>query len=619
MTPAEIKDLRNMEMNQDASICDCPKGHREDIEAGTDAFHTFVEVACRHAAERGDAPFLTWLGNGRDESVTYSFGELDRLARAFAARLQSLAMDLGEAAGDDVSVLIVTQPGPGFVLGFFGCLYAGIPAVPAYTPRKNETGVRLSMLIRDAGARIIITDSVSSAALARLADQLPQDLRIVTVEELDPTHADDWRMPAIDRDSIAFIQYTSGSTGLPKGVEVSHGNLIRNERMVVEAMGHDERTVFVGWLPLFHDMGLIGNLLHPFFLGVRCVLMPPIAFVSNPLCWLQAISRYRATTSGGPNFGYDICVNRISSEQRRELDLSSWQVAFNGAEPVRADTLDRFAATFSECGFRRESFYPCYGMAEATLFVTGCRQTQLPSVLNVDKRGLERDRADLRDDATADTVRLVGSGIRYQDCGVRIVHPDTRIACVDGEVGEIWVSGKSVAKGYRNRPELSEEIFRAIIEGDASGRHYLRTGDLGVLVDGELYVTGRSKDLIIISGRNHYPQDIEFTALSAHPALLECKAAAFSVDGDDGEALAVVIGLGGNPPESDIPEALLHAIRAAITRQHGIGIRDIVVCRDRLPVTSSGKIQRGKCRQLYQSDGFDVVASLVPKRELAEY
>jgi acyl-CoA synthetase (AMP-forming)/AMP-acid ligase II len=602
-------------MSQDADTRYCTEGSTEDLDAGIDGYRTFVEVARRHANERTHAPFLTWLENGRDESITYSFGELDLRARAFAARLQSLVADLG----DDMSALIVTQPGPGFVLGFFGCLYAGIPAVPAYTPRKNETGARLSMLIRDAGARIVITDQVSGAALARLADELPEGLRIVTVEELDPSLADDWRMPAIDRDSIAFIQYTSGSTGLPKGVEVSHGNLIRNERMVVEAMGHDEKTVFVGWLPLFHDMGLIGNLLHPFYLGVRCVLMPPVAFVSNPLRWLQAISRYRATTSGGPNFGYDMCVNRISPEQRRELDLSSWQVAFNGAEPVRADTLDRFVAAFSECGFRRESLYPCYGMAEATLFVTGCRHARAPSVLRVDKRALERDRADVREDSPADTVRLAGSGIAYQDCDVRIVHPDTRMACADGDVGEIWVSGNSVAKGYRNRPELTEEIFRATIEGEDAGRHYLRTGDLGVLIDGELYVTGRSKDLIIISGRNHYPQDIEFTALSAHPALAECKSAAFSVESDDGEALAVVIGLGGNPPESGIPDALLHGIRAAITRQHGICARDIVVCRERLPVTSSGKIQRGKCRQLYQGDGLDIVAALAPGRQLAEH
>ncbi len=607
-------------MSQDAVSRYCPEGRTENPDAGIDGYRTFVEVACRHAAERGDAPFLTWLENGRDESATYTFGQLDRLARGFAVRLKSLLTEVGHSADSDASVLIVTQPGPGFVLGFFGCLYAGIPAVPAHTPRKNETGARLSMLIRDAGARIIITDRVSGASLERLKDELPPDLRIVNVEDLDPALADDWRMPEIGRESVAFIQYTSGSTGLPKGVEVSHGNLIRNERMLMDAMRQDENTVFVGWLPLFHDMGLIGNLLQSFFLGVRCVLMPPVAFVSNPLRWLQAISRYRATTSGGPNFGYDMCVNRITSEQRSELDLSSWKVAFNGAEPIRADTLDRFVAAFAECGFRRETFYPCYGMAEATLFVTGCRLAHAPSVVSVDKRALEQDRAEVIDDTTASgTVRLVGSGIRYQDCGVRIVHPDTRVERAEGEVGEIWVSGESVARGYRNKPELTEQVFRAVIADDASGTRYLRTGDLGVLIDSELYVTGRCKDLIIISGRNHYPQDIEFTVTSTHPALAECKAAAFSVDSDDGEALVVVIGLGGDPPDTGIPDALLHAIRSAITRQHGIGTHDIVVCRDRLPVTSSGKIQRGKCRQIYQGAGFNVVAALVPNRELAEF
>jgi acyl-CoA synthetase (AMP-forming)/AMP-acid ligase II len=609
-----IKD-KDIEMNEDTRHRYCPDGRSEDVDAGIDGYRTFVEVARRHAVERADAPFLTWLENGRDETVTYSFGELDRRSRAFAARLQALRAELG--AGD-VGALIVTQPGPGFVLGFFGCLYAGIPAVPAYPPRKNETSARLSLLIRDANARIVIADRASVAALAKF-DDLPQDLRIVAVEDLDPSLVDAWVEPEIDRDSIAFIQYTSGSTGLPKGVEVSHGNLVRNERMVVEAMSHDAQTVFVGWLPLFHDMGLIGNLLHPFFLGVRCVLMPPAAFVTNPLRWLQAITRYRATTSGGPNFGYDMCVNRIPPEQREGLDLSSWKVAFNGAEPIRADTLDRFVDAFAPHGFRRETFYPCYGMAEATLFVTGCPQPEAPKVIAVDKRALEHDRAEPRADAApGETVRLVGSGRRYQDCEVRIVHPETRVECAEGQVGEIWIAGASVARGYRNRPELSEEIFRATIEGDASGKRYLRTGDLGTLIDGELYVTGRSKDLIIISGRNHYPQDIEATAIAIHPALAECKAAAFSIDGDEGEALVVVVGLAGNAPESGIPDALLQAMRAAIVRQHSVAAHDIVVCNDRLPMTSSGKIQRGKCRQLYRDDALAVIASLVPRQELAE-
>ncbi len=611
-----IKD-KDIEMSDSADNRHCPEGRTDYPDAGIDGYATFVEVARRHATERGEAPFLTWLENGRDETLTYRFGELDLLSRAFAARLQAARAEFGDEAGD-VTALIVTQPGPGFVLGFFGCLYAGIPAVPAYPPRKKETSARLSMLIRDANARVVITDRASGAALAKL-EGLPEGLQIVILEDLDPTLAERWVEPGIDRDSIAFIQYTSGSTGLPKGVEVSHGNLVRNERMVMEAMAHDAETVFVGWLPLFHDMGLIGNLLQPFFLGVRCVLMPPAAFVTNPSRWLEAISRYRATTSGGPNFGYDMCVNRIPPEQRAGLDLGSWKVAFNGAEPVRADTLDRFVDAFSPYGFRRETFYPCYGMAEATLFVTGKLQPELPRVLTVDKRALERDRAEPREHATpGETVRLVGSGRRYQDCEVRIVHPETRVERAEGEVGEIWVAGASVARGYRNRPDLSEQIFRATIEGDASGRHYLRTGDLGTLIDGELYVTGRCKDLIIISGRNHYPQDIEATATAVHPALAECKAAAFSIDGDDGEALVVVIGLAGNAPESGIPDALLQGIRAAIVRQHGITAHDVVVCDDRLPVTSSGKIQRGKCRQLYRDDAFTVLAALAPRPELAE-
>ena len=589
----------------------------EDPAAGIDSHCSLVEVALRHAQERADAPFLTWLENGSDESATYTFGDIDLHARAFAAELQVQRATFA-AEEDDVTALILTHPGPGFALAFFGCLYAGVPAVPAYPPRKQESPTRLATLVRDANARIVIADRAAAAALSQLGDAMPE-LRIVIVEDVAAAHglrerAQRWARPAIDGESIAFIQYTSGSTGLPKGVEVSHANLVRNERMVMEAMAHDSATVFVGWLPLFHDMGLIGNLLHPFYLGVRCILMPPAAFVSRPLRWLQAISRYRGTTSGGPNFGYEMCVSRIPQEQRAALDLGSWKVAFNGAEPIRADTLERFVEAFAPHGFRPEAFYPCYGMAEATLFVTGSPQNAQPVVIEVDRRALEGNRIVMRGDAThGDGVRLVSSGRAYQDCDVRIVHPDTQRECAEGEVGEIWIAGRSVARGYRNRPESSEQTFRACIAGDASGRGYLRSGDLGATIDGELYVTGRIKDLIIVNGRNHYPQDIEATATSVHPALAECKAAAFAIDGHDGEAVVVVIGLAGNAPAEGIPDALGHAVRAAVVRQHGIAAHDVVICNDRLPMTSSGKIKRGECRERYRADAYEVLTSLAPR------
>lgn len=590
----------------------------EDPAAGIDSHRSLVEVALRHARERADAPFLTWLENGTDESATYTFGDIDLHARAFAAELQAQRASFGAEEGD-VTALILTSPGPGFALAFFGCLYAGVPAVPAYPPRKQESPSRLATLVSDANARIVIADRAAAAALSEFGDAM-RELRVVVIEDLAAAHglrerALRWVQPAIDGESVAFIQYTSGSTGLPKGVEVSHANLIRNERMVMEAMAHDGATVFVGWLPLFHDMGLIGNLLHPFYLGVRCILMPPAAFVTRPLRWLQAISRYRGTTSGGPNFGYEMCVSRIPQEQRAALDLSSWKVAFNGAEPIRADTLDRFVEAFAPYGFRSEAFYPCYGMAEATLFVTGSPQSAKPVVIEVDKHALESNRIEMRGDATrGHGMRLVSSGRAYQDCDVRIVHPDTLRECAAGEVGEIWIAGRSVARGYRNRPGLSEQTFRARIAGGASDRRYLRSGDLGAMIDGELYVTGRIKDLIIVNGRNHYPQDIEATATSVHPALAECKAAAFAVDGHDSETVVVVIGLAGHAPAEGVPDALGHAIRAAVVRQHGIAAHDVVICNDRLPVTSSGKIKRGECRDRYRAGTYEVLTSLVPRQ-----
>ncbi|HEV7786800.1 MAG TPA: fatty acyl-AMP ligase, partial [Thermoanaerobaculia bacterium] len=415
-----------------------------------------------------------------------SYADLDRRALAIAARLQELG-------GAGQRALLLYPPGLEFVAAFLGCLYGGVVAVPAYPPTSERTLPRLLAIAQDARPVLALTTSARLDKLQTLAARLPgfDSLAWVETDRIAADLAGAWRDPQPGPDTLAFLQYTSGSTAAPKGVMVSHGNLFHNEEMIRRAFGQSADSVIVGWLPLYHDMGLIGNVLQPLYLGAHCILQTPATFLQRPLSWLAAISRYRATTSGAPNFAYDLCVRRIGAEQRAGLDLASWEVAFNGAEPVRPDTLERFAAAFAPQGFRRKAFYPCYGLAEATLFVSGGGKGALPVVEAAGARG------------------LVGCGRPWMDQRLAVVDPESGRPVSDGQEGEIWISGPSVAQGYWGQPEATERDFRARLAGDpadAGEGPFLRTGDLGFLRGGELFVTGRLKDLIIVRGRNHYPQ-----------------------------------------------------------------------------------------------------------------
>ncbi|HEX2222817.1 MAG TPA: fatty acyl-AMP ligase, partial [Thermoanaerobaculia bacterium] len=486
------------------------------------------------AAERPDRVAFTFLADGEVEGGRLTYAELDHQARAIAAALRQTL-----APGD--RALLLYPPGLEFIAAFFGCLYAGVIAVPAYPPRPNDRSQsRLRSIAHDAEPRAALTTSAILAGAGDLAPELAV-LRWLPTDALPPFGADAEGFGFADGDgisepepdSVAFLQYTSGSTAAPKGVMVTHANLLHNERMIGEAFGQDEDTVVAGWLPLYHDMGLIGNVLQPLHAGARCVLMSPVAFLQKPLRWLEAISRYRATTSGGPNFAYELCVRKTTVEERARLDLSSWKVAFNGAEPVRETTLERFAEAFAASGFRREAFYPCYGLAEATLFVTGGELGRFPRVEVVDAAALERN--EVRPAFDGDPARrLVSNGRAWLGQQVVLADPETGLECPAGRVGEIWVAGPSVARGYWRNPEATERDFGAFL-ADGQGP-FLRTGDLGFAAGGELYVTGRLKDLIIIRGRNHYPQDLELTAERSHPDLHAGGGAAFAVDAGEGGA-----------------------------------------------------------------------------------
>jgi acyl-CoA synthetase (AMP-forming)/AMP-acid ligase II len=426
--------------------------------------------------------------------------------------------------------MLLYPPGLDFIATFFGCQYAAVVAVPAYPPRMNRAPTGIQAIAADAGATVALTSDAVLERIGPLIDRTADlnALRWLSTDGPERGYEREWRRPEITGDTLAFLQYTSGSTGTPKGVMLSHSNLLHNSALIAYAFEHTRSSSGVFWLPSYHDMGLIGGILQPLYVGRPNVLMPPMAFIQKPFRWLQAISRYRGTTSGGPDFAFDLCVRKITPSERATLDLSSWTVAFSGAEPVRAETLDRFAGTFAPCGFRPEAFYPCYGLAEATLLVSGGYKTAPPIVCWFDGKSLEADRV-VPIAAGADGARaLVGCGQSMPDQQTVIADPNRLTRMPAGRVGEVWVSGPSVAQGYWQRSDETEQTFRAYLQDTGEGP-FLRTGDLGFTHDGELFVTGRLKDLVIVRGRNHYPQDIEATVARSYAGLRAGWAAAFTV------------------------------------------------------------------------------------------
>ena len=525
---------------------------------------------------------------------------VDQYSRAIASQLQTLGLS-GERA------LLLYPPGIDYLPAFFGCLYAGVVAVPAYPPRNERNTPRILAILKDAQTAVILTTTAILAQLkSLLADKFDIDnILWLTTDNLTPSIEEAWQEPFINTDTLAFLQYTSGSTSTPKGVMLTHGNLLHNAEVTRQYMEHSSSSKFVSWLPVYHDMGLIGGVLQPLYSGFPCIMMPPAAFLQRPYRWLQAISRYRGTTSGAPNFAYELCIEKITPEQRSTLDLSSWSVAFNGAEPIRHETLEKFAATFAECGFRPEAFYPCYGMAEATLMVSGSVKSALVSNLSLQKCALERNHVI---DVVANednSTTLVGCGQVVPQQQIVIANLETLTCCDPDEVGEIWVSGPSIGQGYWKRPEETEQIFHAYLQDTKEGP-FLRTGDLGFLHNDELFITGRAKDLIIIRGRNFYPQDIELTAERSHPSLRIGSSAAFAVEVDNEERLVVVQELEFRAKPN--LEEVTTAIRQAVAQEHEIQVYAVVLIKaGTIPKTSSGKIQRRACKAELLTDGLQVL------------
>jgi acyl-CoA synthetase (AMP-forming)/AMP-acid ligase II/acyl carrier protein len=564
---------------------------------------TLVELLSYRSRQQPEQVAFVFLQDGEIEATHWTYRELDCRSRAIAAQLRTQGLT-GERA------LLLYPPGLDYLAAFFGCLYAGVLAVPAYPPRNQRNTPRILAVVNDAEPAIALTTTTIQARVQSLLTEQTElaQLQWFATDTLTQEAGPNWQIP-LHSDTLAFLQYTSGSTGAPKGVMLSHGNLLHNATITYELMGHSPESVFVSWLPVYHDMGLIGGILQPLYGGFPCILMPPASFLQRPYRWLQAISQYRGTTSGAPNFAYELCIEKITAEQRQSLDLSSWAVAFNGAEPVRSHTLERFAAAFADCGFRSAAFYPCYGMAEATLMVSGGRKAEPPIVKTVQKTALEQHRiADVETNlhTLEDTQALIGCGQSVPQQQVVIAHPETLTRCAPNEVGEIWVSGPSVGQGYWHRPDETAQIFQAYLADTGEGP-FLRTGDLGFLHNGELFITGRVKDLIIIRGRNLYPQDIELTAERSHPALRSGGSAAFVVEVHQEERLVVVQELEFRQ-KPDLEEVTA-AIRQAIAEGHEIQAYAVILIKPgTIPKTSSGKIQRRACKAEFLSDQLEIVS-----------
>lgn len=567
--------------------------------AGCESLVDLLTFRAEASPERVVYRFLP--GDGKQEQ-RISYRELHGRARALAALISARAK-----RGD--RALLLVPPGLDYVAAYFGCLFAGVIAVPAYPPNPRRPDPRIPGIVADCEPVVALTTSPLLAKLDhwRGGDERLGALHWIAVDRDAQDAASAWRDVGVRGPDIAMLQYTSGSTAAPKGVVLTHRNLLHNLSLIRSAFNvtHASDDVGVFWLPPFHDMGLIGGILQPCYVGRGAVLMSSATFLQRPLAWLEAMSRYRATTSAAPNFAFDLCVERIKPEEIRGLDLSAWHTVFDGAEPIRAETIERFSRAFADAGFRREAFFPCYGLAEATLFVSGGPWGHGPYTLDVSRTALEEKR--VAPATVGDRLRLISSGAPAGRQDVRIVDPDTRSACDERRVGEIWVRGESVAGGYWNNGLESAQSFGATVAGEADGA-YLRTGDLGFIDDGQLFVTGRLKDLIILGGRNYYPQDLEIAAERSHPSLRPGHAAAFALNGEGRERLAIALEVTRHHRESE-HETVFSAVRRALAEREGI-LPDVVVLvrQNGIPRTSSGKVQRRATRAMLLDGQLDTIA-----------
>lgn len=569
---------------------------------------TLVELLQHRCKTRPERIVYTFLADGETESGNLSYEQLDRQARAIAVQLQNLR------AGQGRAILVYPYTaGLEFIAAFFGCLYAGVVAVTDNPPRSSQSLLELQERIESSGAKVVLT---TQSLLTQIKSQLAKNPELapklkalpwIPTDAIPMTEAEEWIEPNLDGDTIAYMQYTSGSTGTPKGVMVTHGNILHNSAVIYQSFKHSQKSRGTMWLPMFHDMGLVGGVIQPIYGDFPTVLMSPVALIQRPWRWLEAISRYRATTSGGPNFAYDLLWRQATPEKLANLDLSCWEVAFSGAEPVRAETLDRFAEIFAPCGFRRPAFYPCYGLAEATLFVSGGWKDSAPQVKYVDAAAMAENRV-VEVSPEAGGRAIVGCGKGWLGDEVAIADPETLTPLPENRVGEILIAGAGVAKGYWRQPEETERTFEVYLgEGEKRGP-FLRSGDLGFLSGGELYITGRIKELMIFWGRNRYPQQIEQVVEKCHPGLRFGCGAAFSIEVEGEEKLVVAFEVERSYLKRLKVEEIVGAIRQAVAEEQTVDVWAVALLKTgSIPKTTSGKIKRRECRRQFLAGSLSVV------------
>ena len=599
------------------------------------ALFTLVNLLCDRAFQQPECMAYNFLEDGKHERDSLTYAQLDKQARAIATYLRSRL-----AVG--TRVLLVYPQGLEAIAAFFGCLYAGVVAIPAPAPeaaRLKRVLPRLEAIAVDAGASLILTTAnllahhessnltfgaksyvshingrasllldyyIAEEKIVREAPHLAT-LPWIATENIPAAQG---QLPEISGDTLAYLQYTSGSTSTPKGVMLDHINLLGHLGDLQQAGGYDAHSVTVTWMPYFHDYGLVEGILAPLYNGTPCYLMSPMAFIKQPLSWLKAIDRYRATHSQAPNFAYAYCLKRIVSEELTTLDLSSWQGAGNGAEPINWEVMAQFCQFFEPCGFRPQTFAPAYGLAEATLLVTTSRRNDAPVFCTVGVEALAQNRIV----ETPTGKRLAGSGRLLGNTVVAIVHPEKLIRCAADEVGEIWVASAGVARGYWQRAEATSETFRACLADTGEGI-FLRTGDLGFIKDGELFVTGRLKDLIIIRGENYYPQDIEWVVERSHGALRPNAGAAFAIETAGVEQLIIAFEVDRRISKNLNVDEVIGVIRSAVAEYYELPIYVVVLLkRGSIPKTSSGKIQRQACRQAFLDGSLDSIATWTLER-----
>jgi len=552
-----------------------------------------IELA-RSKPDRICYTFLTGI-HGDEEQISY--GELDLAARSLASHFRLYSHE------HDLAVLLY-QPGLDFIKAFFACLYAGIVAIPVNSPQRRNQASKLEFIIRDSGARLVLSTSSLRDSLPDWMSQETGNADIVLLETdlLEQAHIDPASLPDLSPDDLALLQYTSGSTSNPKGVVIDHGNILANQKMIYDCFEHSAESVVVGWLPHYHDMGLIGNIMQPIFAGCRCILMSPMYFLQKPVRWMETIDKYRATTSGGPNFAFDLCARAIEKSDIRHLDLSSWTLAFCGAERIYPDTLKRFARAFKPCGFDLRAIYPCYGLAEVTLIASGGDKKAKPIVRHFDQFLLGKNVAKSVFRKTKNTISLVGCGRALGEEELIIVDPESLQKQADRNTGEIWMRGDNIARGYWKKPDETDITFNAFT-GDGSGPYY-RSGDLGFIFDGELFITGRLKELIIVRGQNIYPHDVELMVTTCDDELRPLSCVAFAVDTDAGEELVILAESKKRRPENKAE--IIRKIQERVIEECGVSASHVEIVRPLgLPRTSSGKLQRILCKQQYLEQSID--------------